>query len=72
MGIKEAFANLAQATAEDRAAVTNLTDANRHLATQVAAKANNMATKGVAMETMSNIIQQLQEEINTLKSKQAG
>ena len=29
--IKEAFANLAQATDEDRASVTNLTDANMNL-----------------------------------------
>ena len=72
MGIKEAFANLAQATAEDRSAVTNLTDANRHLATQVAAQANNMATKDAAMDTMSKLIQQLQGKIKTLKSKQAG
>ena len=70
--IEEAFTNLAQATAEDRAAVTNLTDENRHLATQVAAQANNMATKDASMDTMSKIIQQLQGEINTLKSKQAG
>ena len=35
--IEEAFANLVQATAEDRAEVTNLADANRHLASQVAA-----------------------------------
>ena len=67
VGIEEAFANLAQATA-----VTNLTDANRHLETQEAAQAINMATKDPAMETMSNLIQQLQGEIKTLKSKQSG
>ena len=60
MVIKEDFTNLAQATAEDRASVTNLTDANRHPATQVAAQANNMTTKDSAMETMQKIIQQLQ------------
>ena len=54
MGIEEAFANL-------RAAVTNLTNANRHLATQMAAQANNMTTKDAAMETIQNLIQQLQE-----------
>ena len=37
VGIQEAFTILAQATAEDRAAVTNLTDANRHLAAQFSA-----------------------------------
>ena len=34
-GIKEAFYNLVQATTEDRAAVTNLTDANKTLLAQV-------------------------------------
>ena len=72
MGIKEALANLDHATEEDRAAVTNLNDANIHLATEVAAQANNMATKDAAMETMSNRIQQFQGEINTLKLKQTG
>ena len=52
--------------------MTNLTDANRHLATQVAVQANNMETKDAAMETISKIIQQLQGGIKTLKSKQAG
>ena len=54
--IEEAFANLAQATAEDREAVTKLTKANRYLSTQVAAQAKNMTTKDVAMETTKNII----------------
>ena len=51
--------------------MTNLTDANRHRETQVAAQANKMATKGAAMETMSKQIQQPQVEIKTLKTKQA-
>ena len=72
MGTEEAFTNLAQATAEDRVAVTNLTDANGHLAAQVEDQANNMTTKDAAMETMQNIIQQLQGELKTLKSNQAG
>ena len=42
------------------------------MSTQVAAKANKMATKDSAMETMSKLIQQLQGEIKTLKSKQSG
>ena len=70
--IEEAFTNLDQATAEDRATVTNLTDTNRHLAAQVAAQANNMTTKDNAMETMQKIILQLQGELKTMKSKQAG
>ena len=56
MGIKESFTNLAHTTAEDRVAVTNLTDANRHLASQVAAQANNMADKDAVMETTKKII----------------
>ena len=57
MVIKEDFTNLAQATADDRAEVTNLTDKNIHLAYQVAAQANNMTTKDTAMETTQKIIQ---------------
>ena len=72
MGIKEAFANLAQATAEDRAAVTNLTGSNKNLATQVAKQSNHMATKDDAMETMEKLIQQIHGEIKTLKTEQAG
>ena len=72
MGIEKAFTNLAQATAEDRVTVTNLTDANRHLAAQVAAQVNNMATKDADMENMQKIVLQLQGELKTLKSKQAG
>ena len=72
VGIEEAFTNLAHATADDRAEVTNLTEANRHLTSQVAAQANNMTTNDAAMETMQNIIQQLQGELKTLNSKQEG
>ena len=71
MGIEEAFTNLSQAMAEDRAEVNNLDDANRHLASQVAAQAKNMTTKDAAMETMQEIILQLQGELKTLKAKQA-
>ena len=49
MGIKEAFTNLAQEMAEDKASVTNRTDANKHLEIQVAAQANSMTTKYAAM-----------------------
>ena len=39
-------------SSQHRAAVTNLTDKNRHLTTQVEAQANNMTTKDSAMDTM--------------------
>ena len=42
------------------------------MADQVAAQANNMTTKDAAMETMQKLIQKLQGETKTLKSKQAG
>ena len=70
--IKEAFTNIAHATAEDRAAVSNLTDKNRHLASQMAAQANNLMNKDAAMDTTQKIILQLQGELKTLKTKQAG
>ena len=49
MSTDEAFVNLAQATAEDRASVTNPTDANIQLATQVEEQSNHMATKDANM-----------------------
>ena len=57
---------------EDREAVTNLADANIHLASQVEAQANNMKTKDDSIKTMQKIILQLQVELNTLKAKQEG
>ena len=57
MGIKEAFAKLSQETAEYRASVTNLTNVNIHLATQVEDQSKKTATKDAAMETMSKLIQ---------------
>ena len=63
MGIEEACTNLAQATTEDREAVNNLTEANRHLETQLATQANNMATKDATMKKMTKLIQPLQGEI---------
>ena len=72
MGIEEACTNIAQATTEDREAVNNLTDANRHLAAQVSAQANNTMTKDSAMETTQKIILQLQGELKTLKAKKLG
>ena len=52
--------------------MTNLTDANRYLVTQVAEQSNHMGTKDIAMETITKLIQQLQGEIKTLNTKQAG
>ena len=72
VGIEEAFANFAQETAEDRAEVTSLADANIHLATQVAKQANHISTKYAAMDTMTKLVQQLQGEIKTLKTEQVG
>ena len=51
-GIEEAFANLVQATAEDREAANNLTGANINLTTQVEEYANHMAIKDSTMATM--------------------
>ena len=45
MEMSMALANLAQATAEDRAAVTNLTMANSTLTEQVARYDNRLSTK---------------------------
>ena len=52
--------------------MTNLTDSNRYLEAQVAEQAKNMTTNYSAMETMQKIIQQLQGERKTLKSKKSG
>ena len=52
VGIEEAFANLAQATLEDRAGVTTLTRANMNLTTQVVEYANHLVTKDSAMESI--------------------
>ena len=59
VGIKEAFANLAQATVVDRAGVTNLTDSNKNLVNQVAEQANHMATNDVSIDTMQKLIQKI-------------
>ena len=54
VGIEEAFTNLAQATAEYMAAVTNFTEAKIHYATQVANQANRMAKNDAAKEKIQN------------------
>ena len=48
-----------QATAEDRAEVTNIIVTNMNLITQVAEYSNLVATKDAAMVKMQNIIRQL-------------
>ena len=60
MVIKESFANLAQTTAEDREAVTYLTDANMNLTTQVSEHDNKISIKDAAMATIQKTIIQLQ------------
>ena len=58
--IKEAFANIAQAIAEDRVVVTNLNGANMNLTYQVAEYANHMTTKNSSMENMKKTVSQMQ------------
>ena len=43
-----------------------------NLATQVADQANPMDTKDISVATMQKLINQLQGEIKTLKTKQSG
>ena len=65
------FANLAQATAEDRAAVTNLTAANSTLTEQVVLYANRLSTKEADNIVMQMSMKNLQGGINNLKAKVA-
>ena len=44
--------NIAQVTSDEGAAITNLTNANINLTTQVSDHSNHMSTKGAAMLTM--------------------
>ena len=57
--IEEAFANLTQSIAEDRASVTNLSGSNMNLKTQVAEYANHMANNKSAMAKMQKKIIQM-------------
>ena len=60
MDMSMAFANLAQATAKDRAAVTNLTTANSTVTEQVALFANRLSTKeadNMALQKAMRILQ---------------
>ena len=65
------FANLAKATAEDRADVTNLTTPNRTLTEQVALYANRLSTKEADNIVMQISMKNLQGVINNLKAKVA-
>ena len=69
VGIEESFVNLTQATADYRAAVTDLTDANMNLTTPVSEHANNMAIKDTEISIIQKTTSQLQGYIKTLKCK---
>ena len=65
--IENAFANLAQATADDRTSVINLTGPSMNLATQVDEYANHLAIKDYGMAALKN--SHIQRGINNLKRK---
>ena len=56
------FSNLAQATAEDRAAVTNLVTANITLTEQVVLYSNRLSTKEVDNMTLHTAVRNLQAQ----------
>ena len=63
------FSNLAQATLEDRAALTNLTTVNSTLMEQVAMYTNNLSTKEADNMALQTTIRNLQGELKNLKAK---
>ena len=63
---------MAQATAEDQDAVTNLTMANITLAEQVALYANCLSTKEADNIALQMAIKNLQGEVKNLKSEVAN
>ena len=67
-----AFTNLAQATAEYRAAVTNLTTANSTLTEQVALYANRLSTEEAEIMEMQTAMSNPQGEIKNLKAEVAS
>ena len=69
MEFSVAFANLAQAIAEDRAAVTNLTTANSILTEQVALYANRLSTKEAYIMSLQTAMRNLQGKLKNLKAK---
>ena len=69
MVIKEAFDNLAQAAAENRATVANLTDSNISFTAQVAEYAKNLLVKESEMAALHKTFSNLQGEINNPEVK---
>ena len=67
MEMSAEFSNLAQATSEDRAAVTNLTTVNSTLTEQVAMYTNNLSTKEADNMALQTSMSNLQSELKTLK-----
>ena len=62
-----AFANLAQAAAEDRTVVTNLTTANITLTEQVVMYANRLSTNETDNMALQTYMSNLQGELKNLK-----
>ena len=69
MGIEEDFTNLVQATAEERVAVTNLTDINILLSEYIAEYAENLFTKEAKLASLHKAISNLQDEKKNLNNK---
>ena len=69
VGIEEDFTNLVQATAEERVAVTNLTDINILLSAYIAEYAENLFTKESKLASVHKAIANLQDEIKNLNNK---
>ena len=72
MGVtEESITNLAQATEEGRAEVTNLTGTNMNLTTQVGEYANHLETNDSNMANMEKTTIQIYGGIKNLNSKLA-
>ena len=69
MEIPQAFANLSQVTAEDRAAVTNLTTAKLTLSKQVALYANRLSTKEAYNAGLHTAVNNPQGEVKISRQK---
>ena len=72
MEMSMAFTNMAQATAEDRAAVTKLTTANSTITEQVALYAKCLSTKGGDNLALQTAIKNLEGEVKNLKAEVAN
>ena len=66
------FANLAQATSEDRVAITNLTTENSNLTEQVTLYANCLSTKEAYNMALQTAMRNLQGGLKNLKSEVAS